>query len=344
MDSKLTIPTQIVTKSLKIRLLKNIRDLEIDFLGSELTAIMGVNGSGKSTVIHALACCYKPQPDTDQHDWKFREFFTPNPDSLWQGSSFSMFHDFRIGQTLHNDLEVKYSKEQDRWMPRYATRPPRYVSFIGIESCVPVIEIEKRQSFINYSTRTVTSDLANSIKEKAGAIMNRDYTSYNLHTTQKSRYIGVEQDGCRYSALSMGAGEQRIFHILEAVFEAPKYSLILIDEIDLLLHVSALKKLLLILKERAYAKKLQIIFTTHSPLVLNLGNLINIRYLYQTPERTLCLKEIKPDIIYHFTGENQRPLEIFVEDSLSKAIVKNICERLQMSRYNETPRSKLRGI
>ena len=45
--------------------LKNLKDLTLNFSDTRLTAIMGVNGAGKSTILHALACCYKllyPQP------------------------------------------------------------------------------------------------------------------------------------------------------------------------------------------------------------------------------------------------------------------------------------------
>lgn len=40
--------------------LKNLKDLTLNFSDTRLTAIMGVNGAGKSTILHALACCYKP--------------------------------------------------------------------------------------------------------------------------------------------------------------------------------------------------------------------------------------------------------------------------------------------
>ena len=35
--------------------LKHLRDLEIDFTGRNVTGIFGVNGSGKSSILHALA-------------------------------------------------------------------------------------------------------------------------------------------------------------------------------------------------------------------------------------------------------------------------------------------------
>ena len=327
--------TQQKLKRLNICLLKNIRNLDIDFSGSELTAIMGANGSGKSTIIHALACCYKPIINVSRKDYQFNYFFVSNTDSLWQGSSFSMYHDYRIGPEQYIDIEEIYTKQQSRWAPRYERRPPRHVSYIGIDTCVPAIESEKSNSFIKYTTLPIHEANAELIKNKSGYIMNRDYTSYNMNKTKKAGYIGVECQGLKYSALSMGAGEQRLFHIIREVFNAPKYSLILIDELDLLLHVDALKKLLNVLRERAVDKSLQIVFTTHSPVVLDMGDVVNIRYIFQTPDKTLCLEETKPDIIYNLTGENKRPLKFFVEDDLAKAIVKKVCESMQMLKYVE---------
>ncbi len=48
--------------------------------------------------------------------------------------------------------------------------------------------------------------------------------------------IGVESEGLAYSSLSMSAGEQKIFLILETILKADKNALILIDELDLLLR------------------------------------------------------------------------------------------------------------
>ena len=62
--------------SLDITKLKNIKNCRIDFSGKPLTAIMGVNGIGKSTILHALACCYKPT-DVARKDYKFPDFFPP---------------------------------------------------------------------------------------------------------------------------------------------------------------------------------------------------------------------------------------------------------------------------
>lgn len=46
--------------SLNVVKLKNLVDLNIDFNDSPVTAILGPNGNGKSTVLHILACAFQP--------------------------------------------------------------------------------------------------------------------------------------------------------------------------------------------------------------------------------------------------------------------------------------------
>ena len=95
----------------------------------------------------------------------------------------------------------------------------------------------------------------------------------------------------------MSAGEQKVFHILNIVFNAPKYSLVLIDELDLLLHDKAMTSLVKVIHERATSQNLQIIFTTHRESIVSLSKIVNIRHLFTTSLKTLCFNETKPDAI-----------------------------------------------
>ena len=138
----------------------------------------------------------------------------------------------------------------------------------------------------------------------------------------------------------MGAGEQQVLEILSAVFNAPKYGLILIDEIDLLLHTAALTRLTEILFDRAVDKSLQIIFTTHREAILDLKDKISIKHIHTIKEipKTYCFSNTKPDALRRLTGQQDRPLEIFVEDEMALAIVEHELFRLGMKRVaNITP-------
>lgn len=63
-------------KSINIIKLKQLENVNCSFEGHSLTALLGINGCGKSTILHALACCY--QPLTTGQDHKFSDFFLPN--------------------------------------------------------------------------------------------------------------------------------------------------------------------------------------------------------------------------------------------------------------------------
>lgn len=81
-----------ILKSAYFKELKGLREVKITF-SDTLTAIMGVNGAGKTTVIHALACAYQP-PDGDRgENHRFSDFFIPNTDALWQGSEFHIINE-----------------------------------------------------------------------------------------------------------------------------------------------------------------------------------------------------------------------------------------------------------
>jgi len=323
--------TQQIIHSLKIKQLKNLIDLDMSFDGSSVTAILGPNGNGKSTVLHALACAFEPNGNGE--NYKFSSFFLPNTDALWNGSEMEVTHSYRDGQIQYESITRKYKKTDIRWTPRYANRPKRDVIYIGIDKCVPMIESEKRNSRINYSTESLNEAIITTILEKASLVLNRRYSAYNMHTSSGKKFIGVEMDGLRYSALSMSAGEQKVFYILEKIFKSKKYTLILIDELDLLLHDRAMKILVEVIQERAIVKNLQIIFTTHRESILELEDKINIRHILCTPEKSLCFNETKPDAINRLTGVQPKPIEIFVEDDLAQTIIRKVSSQLRGAKY-----------
>lgn len=323
--------SQQTIHSMNVKYLKNLVELEISFEPSPVTAILGPNGNGKSTILHALACAFSPSDEGE--DYKFSSFFLPNTDALWNDSEMKIVHSYRDGANLHQSVPREYKKTQVRWTPRYANRPIRDVFYIGIDKCVPMIEAEKKHAKINYSTQAINEEVINVILQKASIVLNRRYSSYNIHEASGKKFIGVEVEGLRYSALSMSAGEQKVFYILEKIFRAKKYSLILIDELDLLLHDQAMKKLIEVILERSAEKSLQVIFTTHRESVLELEGRINIRHIVCRTGKTLCFNETKPDAINRLTGVQPRPLEIFVEDDLAAAVVTKVASQLRIAKY-----------
>ena len=77
--------------------------------------------------------------------------------------------------------------------------------------------------------------------------------------------FGLEHNGVAYSEHSMGAGEKRVLSILYALHSPviAKGGLLLIDEIDVLLHGAAFKRLIEKIIQRADENKIEVIFSTH---------------------------------------------------------------------------------
>lgn len=332
---------KIQIESIKFTKLKGLHNVEIDF-EKPLTAIMGVNGAGKTTVIHALACVYRPDDNGKGEDHHFPEFFVPNTDALWSGSEFFVVNKIEKSNNTWETQPVReYSKALDRWKPRYDKRPKRNVYYIGIDTCLPEIEKNVNNTRIQYTSETRTDKVSKKVLEAAAMVLNKDYSTLVDNTYNNRHFMGVAtRSGLRYSSLSMGTGEQRTIKIMEIVMNAEAYSLILIDEIDLLLHVSALHRLVEKLYDISVEKQLQIVFTTHSLEMIQLTAYVGLRYIntIKDPDGTesvMVYKDPNDDIIREMTGRSKLPIKVFVEDEFSQTIIKYVLKKYGACRKTE---------
>lgn len=325
-----------VLRSIFFNKLKGLNSANIVF-SDTLTAIMGVNGAGKTTVIHALACLY--QPDGNGEDHRFPEFFVPNTDALWEGSELNVINEDENKSGARITLpSKKYSKDFDRWSPRYQSRPKRNTYYIGIDTCLPDIEKKTKTSRINYQSTQLTDKISEKTIKIAAYILNRDYNALYDNIYNKVHFQGVElRDGLKYSSLSMGSGEQRVLKIINTILSAEAYSLILIDEIDLLLHVSALYRIIKKIHEIAREKHIQVVFTTHSLEMMSMTEYVKIQYIanYGEQRSSLVYDKITTDLIYNMTGQSLKTNFVYVEDDLAKSIVKQLLRLKKLTSFTE---------
>lgn len=316
--------------------LKSLKEVEISF-SSTLTAIMGVNGSGKTTVIHALACAYQPDGNGENH--KFPEFFVPNTDSLWNGSEFIVTNKIEGSRGQRSTLSSrKYGKFIDRWSPQYSSRPKRNVYYIGIDTCLPDIEKQTSYSRIIYRSSDKTDRQSVSVSNLSAYILNKSYDHLLENTYKTKRFPGVQlKSGLKYSSLSMGSGEQRVIKIVSVLKNAEAYSLVLIDEIDLLLHISALRRLIEKIYKIAYEKHIQVVFTTHSLEMINLSEYVKIQYIHSLGEDnpSSVFSSITPDLIFSMTGQTPKTQRIYVEDVLAKCLIIELVRKKHMLSYTD---------
>jgi len=327
-------PTQQKLLGLDVVRLKNLQDVTFDFSQSALTAIMGSNCSGKTTVLHALACSFNP-PTSASPEYYFPQFFRPNTDSLWQGSDFTVRYAQRVGANQFPDLKLQYSKANDRWSPRYSKRPERYTRFISIGESVPDMEVLNLNQMVHYQKEEHNDATGNLVREAAGQVLNRVYeTLYRVTYAYRGKLsIGVKTPTVTYSGLSMSSGEQRVFRVLDAVFRAPEYGLILVDEIDLFLHQDALQRLLGKLQEHCEAKHKQLVFTTHFPPVADMYDRMCIYTLNRVPTKTAIWRGYSYEAMRHITGKQDRPISCYVEDDVAEQIVARVAAQLAIRKF-----------
>lgn len=332
-------------RSISISQLKGLRNVEVSFREQGLTGILGLNGSGKTSILHVLACLYHPY-SSDFRSYKYSDFFLPTyyPDSSetenWIGTSFSVNIRDR-----GNDKTRSISKGAKRWSfqaKSYNLRNKHFVSYIGLKSAFPEIEQERITTQINFNqVSPLETEDDQKILRYASIILGKDYNSYETCVRfDKKSHIGVRARGSRrYCSLSMGAGEQRVFYILREVFRLIRKpsSLILIDELDILLHQDSVIKLVKTLNEiiSQSENRMQIIFTTHNHNVLS-ESYVDFRHIFHTRSgRTLCFHNTNPYMLKSLTGVVSNKIAIYVEDILSESIVKQVCSELEVKEFCE---------
>ena len=327
-------PTEQNLLGLDVVRLKGLQEVSFDFSLSPLTAIMGSNCCGKTTVLHAIACGFRPLHSNDP-DYKFPLFFRPNSDALWKDSDFTIRYSDRLGADRRPDLSQNYQKLSDRWSPRYYRRPERYVRFVSIGESVPDIETVNLTSMIHYTKSEKFDEIGLLVREVGGQVLNKVYESlYKVNYAYRGKQsIGVKTSTITYSGLSMSSGEQRVFRILDAVFRAPKYGLILVDEIDLFLHQDALQRLLGKLQEYCEAKHKQLVFTTHFPPVADMHDKMCIYTLNRVATKTVIWRGYSYEAMRHITGTQLKPIQCYVEDDVAELMVMCIGEELAISRF-----------
>lgn len=324
------------TVAIDITTLKGLKQVRISMGSKPLVAILGVNGAGKSSILHALACAYAPR-GSGTGEYIFPRFFPKTHWGVWNTTKFLVTSELFSADGFKQE-PVTFWKDVDQWKPAYDTRPERDVYFIGIGSAVPKIELELGESFEFDSEVDLGKD-QKLILDDMKAIFNREYSGYWILKSKANRNVYALQFGqTKYDAFSMGAGEQRVLHLLAILLAAPQYSLILIDEVDLLLHARAFDALIDVIHKLATREKkeLQIVFTTHREAIISKSDKVELRHIHPgfgPLDKTLYFEHATSDIIERLTGTQPKDLEIFVEDDFAEAIVYKVASELGLSRF-----------
>lgn len=330
----------VVTK-LHFHKLKRLEAVTIEFPETGVIALMGENGTGKTTVLHALACLYKPhqhlQIDRGDHGNWWTDWFVPHTGNFWSNSKLRVFF-------TDSATGVEYKKGEDRWSPRKLDRRQRYSRYIGFKDCMPHIEEERLRSRFEFDLEPLDLSAAKRTQflDAARNVLNRNYQDIQRATKAyglgRFLYATVTQGqppvNASYTSHYMGAGEQKVLKIIEEVVRAPNGAMLLFEEFEVAIHESALRKLIPWLVQEAEARALQIIVSTHWPRMTEFAADVQLRTLHSTPTGGLaCINGFKPSTMHRLTGDmaNLRLITAWVEDLLAARIVEQVAAELNLT-------------
>lgn len=284
-----------------------------------IVAIVGENGSGKSTILQAAACAYS---NTGPRGPLYpTEFF---PDTAWDTIEDVAI---RYGYKQHEDHhEGRIAKPTTRWLGQ-PNRPERRVEYLDLSRLQPVAtRVGYARIAKNKHKEVSAADFSSGQLSRFSEIMGREYSAAKMAVTDfdETRFIPVvTKDGSPYSGYHQGAGEMTMVELLQA--ELPQYGLVLIDEIESSLHPRVQRRVLRDLAEQCRQRECQIILTTHSPYILEELPLSARIYILENAGTKEIVSGVSPQ--FAMTKMDDRPhpeCELYVEDNSAKALLNEI--------------------
>jgi len=260
--------------SVTIHGFRGIENLTID-IESPITAITGLNGTGKSTIAQLCICGYKkPKTESKKYSRQYIAKYFPaskaDPNPFLDDASVNYSYLTNAHDTVQ---EVKVYRSNSQW-EGYKRQPERHCRYIGFSFYIPKVE---RIDISIYGRDSVEISNENSLNDYAiqaiSKILNHPYSLLTSATVKHKKIVTdigfASKFGKKYSENNMGFGEGRLFYIVNSLETAPEQSLFILEEPETSLHEHAQYEFAKYLIDVVIRRKHQIVLTTHSKTIIN---------------------------------------------------------------------------
>jgi predicted ATPase len=276
-----------------------------------VTALIGPNGGGKSTVLGAAACLYQ--------SIKPRQFFGKS------GKLDRSMRDWRIEyEAIDRDVNARgalkrtASFKSEKWSRDALARD---VLVFGVSRTVPAterVELRKCATASFAVDPGLTEKLSVDVATAVGRILGKDVKAFNHIKIDKrgrvSLLSGRTRSGVGYSEFHFGAGESSVIRMIMKIESSKENCLILIEEIENGLHPVATIRMVEYLIEMARRKSAQAIFTTHSNDALKP---LPYEAVWATVDQKVFQGKLDIHALRAISGQVDSQLVVFVEDEFA---------------------------
>lgn len=285
-----------------------------------ITALVGENGVGKSTVLQAVAASYSAGDET----FFPSDFF---PDTPWE-----QVRDTEIRACVKEgnsgSVQTSVRKPTERWRG-HDERKVRPVLYVDLRRIQPFVA---RTGYAKMAKREVketgSTPLETGVVDRLSNIMGRRYDLAKLSKTDAGeRTVTVlSKAGDWYSGFHGGAGETVVAELLQK--KIPKYSIVIIDEIETSLHPRTQRRIIRDLATICRTNEVQCVLSTHSPYVLDELPPEGRLYLMDAGFQKKIIAGVSPAFAMTKMDDEVYPEgDVYVEDDRSGALLNEIIAR-----------------
>lgn len=320
-------------EEINIRHMRGIQNLRVRF-DYPVTVVAGENACGKSTVLFGCAAAYKIPGTTAVTNAPATLFpnFSQNGTDDMKGIELEYAY-ITNGQRLGMVWRRGKAWNKSFLGRKGASQPKRNMYLRTLANLTNPSEVRSMLQ-IKYKKHTKTH-IAPEWLLLARRVLTSDYQ--DIHKVKKSRGAGdlllakLADGAGAYSEFHMASGERSILRLSIEISRLDN-TLVLIDEVETGLHPHIQKLLMLNLQQMALRQNLQIIVTTHSPVVLDCvprEGRVFLSRVRQTHDVNVLppMRDVLQKAMY---GQSTDKLSILCEDEVAEAIVLGVVDALSV--------------